>query len=297
MFFENHANQSGVGSYIRRTNGKPSPVSLTLFPSDPSAGSLISMRLLLTVCFLIALLDVGAAQQNSQNLFQTVKPEATIRVQKHPTGADMVEITLLDSQYPPDVLRNQIRRLGVDLGSDPRGVTLSRQTFSRGPGGQFLRADFAVDRLTDPANGIYRLGPLARAMVGAPKGHEIHGLMVIFEQQAPTSSTLQNYGLRPGAPVSVMGGYEPGQIGLEYRIALNTQDPSKIDIPDHAGAETPLPRVLPPQIPSTPWSLYGSAALFALATGALVYSLTLRNSGPRPPSASKNQFTGTSRHR
>jgi hypothetical protein len=256
------------------------------------------MRLLLTVCFLMCLLGVGLTQQSAQNLFNSVKPEATIRVQKHPMGADLVEITLLDSQYPEDVLRQQIQRLGAQLQCVPRGVTLEHVEMSKGPGASFLRARFAVDGLADPASGIYRLGPIARAMTGAPKGHEIHGLMVLFEDQAPGPSTLQTFGLQPGALVSVQGGYQPGRIGLEYRVALHTQDPAKIDIPDRAVVETPHPATpAPAPPPPTPWLLYGSIALFALGAGALVYSLTLRNSGPRPPSGSKNQFTGTSRHR
>jgi hypothetical protein len=241
---------------------------------------------------------VGLAQESNQNLFTSVKPEATIKVQKHSMGADLIEITLLDANYPPQVLRDQIRRLGADLHSDPRGVTLSLVTMSKNdPGGAFLRANFAVDGVTDPEAGVFRLGPLVRSMTGAPAGHEIHGLAIIFERLAPKPTTLEQFGLGPNSPVSVLGRYTPGPIGLEYRVALNTQDPSKIHIPDQQTTVSETAPASPPEPPKTPWMLYAAIALFALAMGALVYSLTLRSSGPRPPRGSKNQYTGTPRHR
>ncbi len=256
------------------------------------------MRLLLTVCFLFTLLSLGLTQGTATNLFTSVKPEATIRIRKHSMGADLVEITIGDSQYSPEALREQIRRLGTELHSEPRGLALSQVEFTKNdPAGAFLRANFAVDGLTDPAQGIYRIGPLARAMAGGPKGHEIHGLAIIFEGLAPTDTTLVEYGIRDGSPVSVLGRYEPGPIGLEYRVALNTQDPTQIVIPDRKSAAPPVTPASANSPSSTPWLLYAAVAFFALTIGALVYSLTPRNSGPRPPKALKNQPKGTSRHR
>lgn len=259
--------------------------------------SLFAVWLLLTS--LIVALAQSAVQPAQPDLFKTVKPEATIRVHRHSLGADLVEITLLDPNYPPEVLRSQVQRLGTYLKSEPTALNVQYVDLGVSPESRYLRATFGIDGLSDPAKGIYRLGALAKAMAGGPAGHQIHGIMVIFEGQKPLATTLQSYGLAPGSPVSVMGMYQPGPIGLEYRIALNTQDPSKIDIPESMTAASANATVLSPSRPeqSVPWLLYGSAVLFALAVGALVYSVTLRKSRSRPSRVSQKQSTGTFRHR
>ena len=253
---------------------------------------------MLSVWLLVASMAITLAQSAEPNLFKTVKPEVTVRVHRHSLGADLVAITVLDPTYPPEVLRSQVDHVGEYLKSKPIAVAVAYTNLGN-PDSKYLRATFGIDGLSEPDKGIYRLGALAKAMAGGPNGHQIHGMMVVFEGQAPRTTTLQSFGLAQGSPVSVMGEYSPGPIGLEYRIALNTQDPSKIDIPESTTAvavNAVAARPSPPEQP-TPWLLYGSAVLFALAVGALVYSVTLRNSRSGAARPSRKQPTGTFRHR
>jgi hypothetical protein len=188
--------------------------------------------------------------------------------------------------------------MGKELNSPPRGLMVFGYSFRpNDPAGTFVKATFATDGLADPNSGVYRLGPIARALAGGPAGHQIHGIAVIFENMAPGADTLQSWGLASGDPVAVEGKYEPGPIGLEYRILLRTQDPAKIDIPDRPTVNQPVPASKPAPAKDNPWGLYGLLVVSAIAIGALVYSLTLRRPSRRSSPASRYPRKGSSRHR
>jgi hypothetical protein len=255
------------------------------------------MRFLLSLCLFVLALSVSLAQTDNEDLFRTLKTDATVRVQRHSMGADLVEITLLDPAYPERALREQIAELGAELHSEPRGVAVT--AVASRPNdleSTFIKASFAVDGLSNPATGTYRLEPIARALAGGPPGHEIHGILVNFFGLAPGPQTLRTFGGATAA-VTVQGGYSPGPIGLEYRIALHTQNRKLIDIPDSTPSTQVLAANTQPKKSDIPWFLYAAFGFGAVGLGALVYSVTLRSAAPRTHQKTRYPNSGSSRNR
>lgn len=234
------------------------------------------MRLPLTL--VLAGLAAGSFGQAAprESLFRTVKPEATVVVRKHRLGADLVEITVLNPQYPSSVLRAQAEAIGKYLKLEPRGVLLIPEDL--GNGGVLNKITFGVDGLYDPQQGVYRLNPIVKAMAGIPAPYTLHGLSVIFEQATPGPQSLRNF---YSDAVRVESDAQPG-IGVEYRVQLLTQDPDRIDIPDTSQQASVT--VVRKQTARSDGFLWGLIVVAALALGALVYSLVLR---VRPPVRSR----------
>ena len=235
---------------------------------------LVTYRMLLVVvCLgLVTLPCVGRTQQpSSANLFQTVRPEAFVVVRKHPTGADLVEITMVDPSYPSRTLRERVTKLGEYLGTPVRGVFVSDPRLPGYAGS--TKATFGVDGIIQ--NGKFRLTPIARAFAGIEKPNQVSGISVVFEKQTPTADTVKDF--RSDA-VDVQADSQPGSIGIEYRISIKDQNPDHIEIPDSALAVATGPnQTVPRGGPDT--ATYVLIGIAAVAVGALVYSLTLR--GPR----------------
>lgn len=212
------------------------------------------------------------------DLYRTVKPQVTITVRKHSLGPDLVEITLLDAKYPPELLRHQIDAIGARLNSSPVAVTLFRDDLGFGTvKDSVLKATFAVTGLIDQKNHIYKIGPLAQAFAGAPSPFEIKGLSIIFQKEFANSTTLREF---RSSAVEVQGVQQPGEIGIEFRVLLRSQDPQKIQLPDDAAnrLQTP-PRLLPESKDDRMfWVLITGSGL---ALSALVYSLLIRTRSTR----------------
>jgi hypothetical protein len=204
-----------------------------------------------------------------------VKPEATVVVREHNSGVDLVEVTILDGRYPPELLTKQIKTLGELMKADPRGTRILRDDFGSGdPKMAVLKATFAIDGLVEGKGGTLHLSPIVKAMAGAPAPNTIDGLSVFFENQTLNPQSVRAYSSE-AVQVEAMG--HPGGVGVEYRVRLATQDPAKIDIPDtleDQKAEAVKPKAKPKGFDWTLWSLL---AVAALSVGALVYSLLLRS--------------------
>jgi hypothetical protein len=204
--------------------------------------------------------------------------DATIVVRKNDLGTDNVTVSL-DEKYPPEVLKQQAEALAKNLGSDLRGYrTEIFRPNSNDPGG-YLRATFAVAGLIDRSKSTLGLQAMAQAFTGAPSPHTLHTLMVQYETEAPSRETLKQW-RDPEGSVLVQADASP-QTGIEYRIKLNTQDASKIRIPEGAAAQAektaPTEKKVPPS--RSDWWIWPVILLAAASIGALVYSLLLR---PRP---------------
>jgi hypothetical protein len=214
------------------------------------------------------------AQQRppQESLFGKVRPQITIVVKEHVSGADMVEMTLLEARYPPELLRNQIGVLGLRLGSEPRGVQVYSETLGDNDRLAFTKASFAVDGLIDRPMGIVRLGPIAQAFSGAPEGHRIEALTVIFDGEVPNARTVQTFHTDH---VSVEGRYNRDFGGLEYIVALRTQDPELLSIPETV-AQAERASAQNSSAPRTDWLLWTLLGIAAVAAGCLVYWSLLR---------------------
>jgi hypothetical protein len=237
------------------------------------------------VCLLFAAAISASAQQPpgeapfedsrppEETLFGKVRPDVTFVIREHSTGADMVELTVLASAYPTDLLQRQIDDLGRRLGTPARGLQIySLSLREDNPDLAFVKATFAIDGLIEREAGIVRLQPLVQAFAGAPDPHTIAGMSVIFDGEMPNPSTVQRF---HNDAVSMEGRYNRDLRGLEYVVALRTQDPERLIIPAtvaEARVETP-PQ---PPAPRTEWLLWTLLALAAVAAGALVYWTLLR---------------------
>ena len=203
------------------------------------------------------------------------KLDATFIVTLHKTGAQMIEVTLLDGNYPADVLQSELLDFGKRLGSDPRGLQIFRTALrSDDPSLSFVKAKFAVDGLMDPLQGTFRLAPIAQAFAQSPATNRIKNILVTFADQKFGPKTLQKF----DSPfVQVRGRFNEDPKGLEYFIQITTDDPSKLTIPDSYEA----PQVAAPSKPkkegSNVWFL-ATVVVAGVSFGALVYLALVRTS-------------------
>lgn len=204
----------------------------------------------------------------------SVPPQMTIVVRKHNTGADLVEITMLQPQYPEDLLQAQCQEVGTLTGSPVRGLVVYKTTIDpSNPKLSFVKAQFATDRLIDAQTGALRLEPLIRSFAGAPAPNTIFNMMVSFAAVTANQTTVRHF---LSDKVAVVGRSSSGTPpGVEYRIAILKQDQEGIRVPDRVEPEPQKPAEQPMGSSNTAliWSL---VIVAALATGALVYFALLR---------------------
>lgn len=220
------------------------------------------------------------------SLFQTTRFQATVVVRKHSTGADLVEVTVLEPAYSRELLRDQITLMGKELNSAPRGLQIYDYRLDPGDASsRMVKASFAVDGLIDRKAGVLHIQPIARAFALQSAHDSIDALMIQFEGETPTANTLR--ACSPPAPgcenVVVEGRASDAKFGVEYRVKLLAHDPYKIFTPDTRG-QTSAPKAVLPTKKGLDWTFVALIIVSALALGALVYSLLSRGR-PRPPAA------------
>lgn len=215
-----------------------------------------------------------------------VRQDVSIVVQEHErTGADLVTVTALHPDYPPELLRSQIDTLGRLLASEPRGVAVFEQKMGAEDGGDlvFLKATFAVDGLIDRRQGELRISPILQAFAGVPAPFTVTGISLVFDGERPgpnTISVIETQGLRGEARVM------PGDSGLEYRFELKSQNPEMLVVPDRRPepTEAAKPSVGRSGLPVWVWIAIVAAGVGA---GLLVYLALLRAGTPRSRRASR----------
>ncbi len=218
----------------------------------------------------------GAQGPGVQSLFDSVRPQISVVVREHPTTADLVEITAVDANYPPELLRAQAEAIGAGTGSPVRGLHMVRQEMGTGTGGGFLKATFATDHLIDRAAGVLRLQPIVRAFVGGRSTGIVTGLSIMFDGEVPNVDTLRIF---PGKGVTLEGRTTGSPAGLEYRVHITATDPSEVVIPERLQhtADKKEERTKGP----SNTVLIALGALAAVAAGALVYLALLRSPSSR----------------
>ena len=159
-------------------------------------------------------------------IFKSVRPEATIVVRKHNTGADLVEVTLLDPKYLDADLRQKIETLGSLIGSVPRGTTIFHQ--DSGISGSFLKGKFAVDGLIHGGIDRFALAPIIKAFAFGEK--PVRQFSVIFDNETPDSNLLRRF-KAPGDSFMFEAISTSMPTGIEYRVIVSTNDANLIHIP------------------------------------------------------------------
>lgn len=232
------------------------------------------LRILLGAALALLVGVPTSAFSQTQDLFASLKVDVSLVVYKHPTGADMVTITVLAPDFPVDELRQRATEIGQALGTPCRGLVV----FSEGNGAQatgtspFIKATFATNGILNGAGGI-RLQPIVRAFAGGTGPSLVGGIEIHCEGVKALADTLLTY---DSPAVQVQGRSVPSPASLEYRVRLKSQAPNEIDIPDRVSAPSaPEAAGAPSTSPSMTlvWTL---VVIGALAAGALVYNLALR---------------------
>lgn len=234
------------------------------------------------LCLGLAVGSIGGATfgQTTSLDPNAMKPEATVVVREHSTGAELVEVTMLAPDYPLEALRQAVEQVGALTGSPSRGVYVSRVEIVRGQ--KFAKATFATDHLIDRSTGALWLEPIVRAFAGSPEPHRLRCLAITFVGQTATAATLKSYRTRYLAleATSLAGDTQSGMPpAIEYRVALDTSNPADISIPK-TYERAPPPEASPSKtgaVSPTAIALIGGAMI---VVGALVYWLVLRLSEP-----------------
>src|SRR5690349_17446165 len=123
------------------------------------------MRLLLsalTLCAVSTALAQTLAPAPSDSSFPAVRPDVVIYVKGHWTGNNLVEITMVDANYPPETLKKQVADLCERLGHPASGLAVTPYTMGESAKLKFLQATFGTAGLTDD-EGNANLTPLIQA--------------------------------------------------------------------------------------------------------------------------------------
>jgi len=235
---------------------------------------LLSLLLVCAAC----LVSAQTPTTGGATLFDTVRPDVIITIKKHPLGADLVEVSMPQENYPADLLRSQIAALGKSLGVEPRGVKLEANQVATGAQNlTFLKASFGIDGLIDRANGKVALQPIVRAFAGEHGPYTIKGYEIILDGENADPRNVRKFN---SPAVDVEGIHIESPPGVEYRVLLKTTEPDKIFIPSWSGEQRPQP-TQPHSNGTLDWTLYALLIVGAIAIGALVYSVLLRQPHPR----------------
>lgn len=209
-------------------------------------------------------------------LFQSMKrPTILIYVREHSAGPDLIEISMLQEDYPAELLREQCLKIGKETGSEVRGLEILDYTIPAAKPQKFLRASFATDNIIDRPNGHISLNPIVRSFAGAQSPFTIESMTITFWGETPSEKTLRTYS---DASVNLAANQLESPAGIEYRVEIKDQNPSKINIPiDPAAAEKnnqlnkPAMRQFVPE-----WLLWTVLLIVGAGIALLVYFAALK---------------------
>ena len=227
----------------------------------------------LSLAFAAALFSSAALAQDAPILLQG-RADIIVTVRKSDVGAEYVRIQALNENYPADLMRSQIAKIGEYNGTQIRGLEVGQE--GMGGAGNILTASFATDRLMDQATGTLELNAFARAFAGAPEPYTVNMVGVMFENFKPSETVTVAQWADKGVEIS--SAFDSNLNIVEYRIKLNTQDPDEISIPNTIQESTNRTEA-PSKRGLNPWVVVG-IVLGAVLIGVSVYFVT-RPRGPR----------------
>lgn len=199
------------------------------------------------------------------------RPDVVITVEKRPSGADFVTVTVLRDNYPPDFLPAQAAKIAELAGSSARGLNVSQTNLGTQSVG-LQRAEFATDFLVNRESGEINFEALIHPFLGVPEPATVTSFLVQFSGEKASFTTLQKMA---NDAVKIMGVSMNNPSGLEYRIKVLSQDPKLVRIP--RSVTEPVGKTQPVQVQSGPnFIVFLLLGVGVLAAGALVYSLLLR---------------------
>jgi len=238
---------------------------------------------LLLVNLVFALVLSFASAQDSTNLgenpinlstsqnAQSLRPNVIMTITEDKSTAELVEITMVDANFPRKVLEQIVSNFGIQTGIQPRGVMIETDEITQGQ--LFLKAKFGINGLIEPGMGEIRLEQIAKAFVGLPAGTQIKNIQIMLPGLLPSSQSIKYHA---NAYCDVQGTFSRNPQGLEYLIRLRTTDATKISIPPKVLPEKKENKKNEQKSEPNRLSLYGLVGLAALAAGFLVYLLFVK---------------------
>lgn len=204
------------------------------------------------------------------------RPDLTVVVSEHTLGPDLVEISLLDSEYPQEELRRRIEILCALTGEPARGLAVQKVRLGSRTNRALLKASFATNHIIRGDQGLIDLNPILRAFAGpSPEGQSTRSLILTISGIAPNERIVRRLDNEHVA----LTGRQMGQLeAVEYRAFIKTSDPEKINVPVDASAPLAANESSEPgKAPQPPiWIAIVLAVLSCAALGALVYSFVGR---------------------
>ncbi len=230
------------------------------------------MRFLMA-CLVLALYASTFAQTTAAPVqgALAVHADMVVFLRRHTTGADVMEISMVEADYPASLLTKQVNDLCARLKTPAIGLQVyTDQMVAGDPKLQFLHATFATAGLTSD-DGTINLNPLIQAFAGAPAPHTIKGMNVIVDDFTPSPKTIKDF---PGPGAVVQGRIDSNPPDVEYQIQLLSQNPSDINVQVGVPIVERKPSRTPERGTNTVliWSL---TVLAGLGASALVYFLVV----------------------
>jgi hypothetical protein len=176
----------------------------------------------------------GQSQPDTNGSELVTPPQVFIVVKKHSMGSDLVRVTAMQPDYPPEVLKLQCSLIGKFADGNARGIEVS----SRGVGGasgSLVTATFACDNLIDYTNNRLNLDAIVKGFLGSANPM-ISSFVVQFDGEQVNANTIQQF---QDKNVILEGREYKNPDGIEYRIEVLTQDTREISIP---GSLSELPK-------------------------------------------------------
>lgn len=211
-------------------------------------------------------------------------PDAIVSIRRLARGGDFVNVGMRSATYPPELLREQLNRLGTILGTGARAVTIRRDSFRPGdPNATLIKGSCGVDGLIDRTTGALNVQAIAQAFAGVPAPNTIGRLVVSFDGEVPGAKTIQRF----TSPELSVYGRTLGS-SVDYDVELKSQDSAKLVIPDSKTAEAAAAAAKQPAKTASKSAdpvIYVLVVVAGVAAGALVYCLILmlgRRTAARP---------------
>jgi hypothetical protein len=232
------------------------------------------MRLLLSLLLLFAALSAwsqGVIPPQSDDGFRAVRPDVLVYVEGHAAAGEIVQISMVNPDYPAETLKNQVEDLCKRLNSPARGLQVYTYTMGSNSKLKFLQASFATTGMTD-GEGNANLTPLLQALAGVPGPFTIKGVEVFYNGFDPPIKGPKNF-TSPAVVITGRRDSSPPQV--EYSIQLQSQNASEIQVETKPPTAEPTINQ-PPVEKSNRVMLWCLILLAGLAGGSLVYFLLIK---------------------
>lgn len=237
-------------------------------------------RLLTTFVVLISLVATAQTSEFDELPVDplTVKPEVLISVEPVEGGLQKVTVTVFESGYPAQLLRQQVLGIGRETNKNVDVVQVVKTDLGTNTTLGLTRAVVITSGLIGPEAGQFNLNALVRPFLGAEAPNTIDSMLLMFVDQQAGPHTVQQ--ISSGA-VRLVGTQYQNPDSVEFRIVMLGQDPAQIDIVNMVDPAASNEPEQTSRLAFSPW-LIPLGALVLVGAAALVYFGLFHRGSKRP---------------